>query len=368
MAPSLSRAKINSTLRSIYYNPKNANAFTGINNLYDAARQKLKTLKLDQVKEWAKSQDTYTIHRDSVAKFKRNRVVVHFIDEQWDADLVDLQEFAKYNGGHKYLLTVIDILSKYAWAIPIKLKDAQSVTAAFEGIFEESARVPTKIRTDRGKEFINATFQKMCSTNKINHFVTENHLKACVAERFNRTLKTKMWKYFSSNHTFNYISVLKDLVSGYNKKKHSSIKMAPCDVNLTNQAQVYKTLFPLHVHAFRKYDGDLSIGDYVRLVLDKSVFHKGYTGNFSEEIYRVRAIKVTGDIPLFYIADLEGEEIKGSHYREEIQPVNIKKNKKFVIEKVLQTKTERGKKQYFVKWFGYPDKFNSWVDNVFSAK
>ena len=111
-------------------------------------------------------------------------MIVFNKDEIWSADLVDMQAFSSFNKGFKYILTVIDVLSKYAWAVPIKDKSAASVTNAFEKIVSD--RIPKKIWVDEGKEFYNATFKKKFL---INMHSTFNEGKAVVTERFNRTLK-----------------------------------------------------------------------------------------------------------------------------------------------------------------------------------
>ena len=123
-------------------------------------------------------------------KFPRRSVIVFSKDEIWSADLVDMQAFSSFNKGSKYILTAIDVFSKYAWAVPIKDKSAASVTKAFEKIISD--RIPKKLWVDEGKEFYNATFKKLLDKHKIDMYSTFNEGKAVVIERFNRTLKNIM--------------------------------------------------------------------------------------------------------------------------------------------------------------------------------
>ena len=138
-------------------------------------------------------------------KFQRRRVQVNGIDEVWAADLIDMQAFSKFNRGVKYILAVIDIFSKYGWLVPLKNKTGKAVANALKEIFVE--RRPTKMWVDKGKEFYNKDVQEL-----VELYSTENEEKSCVVERWNRTMKDKMWKYFTANSTRVYIDVLDKLV------------------------------------------------------------------------------------------------------------------------------------------------------------
>ena len=142
-------------LHSIYYNPKNSASFSSAERLYEAVKDK--GVSLDEVKSWLSSQITYTLHKSSRKNFKRNKILVNHIDEQWEADLVDMQEFSSKNDRHNYILTVIDCFSKFAFVRPIRVKTGLEITNAFKSIF--LIRRPSKIRTDKGKEFVNKIFQ-----------------------------------------------------------------------------------------------------------------------------------------------------------------------------------------------------------------
>ena len=160
------------------------------------------------------------LHKPIRRKFKKRRVLVGGIDRIWAADLVDMQAFSKFNRGVKYLLAVIDVFSKYGWLIPLKDKTGKSVASALKTIFEE--RKPEKMWVDKGKEFYNKDVKDL-----VELYSTENEEKSNVVERWIRTMKEKMWKYFSAKSTNVYMNVLSDLVKEYNNTRHSSIKMTP---------------------------------------------------------------------------------------------------------------------------------------------
>ena len=145
------------------------------------------------------------LHKPVTRKFQRRRVNVNSIDEIWAADLIDMQEFSKDNNGIKYLLTVIDIFSKFVWIVPLKRKTGQEVANAFSMILKEHR--PSKTWVDRGLEFYNKDVQKL-----VELYSTENEVNSCVIERFNRTIKEQMFKYFSANNTRKYVDILDLLV------------------------------------------------------------------------------------------------------------------------------------------------------------
>ena len=127
------------------------------------------------------------LHKPIKRKFKKRRVLVNGIGKIWAADLVDMQAFSKLNRGVKYLLAVIDILSKYGWLVPLKDKTGKSVASALKTIFKE--RKPEKIWVDKGKEFYNKYVKGL-----VELYSTENEEKSSVVERWIRTMKEKMWK------------------------------------------------------------------------------------------------------------------------------------------------------------------------------
>jgi transposase InsO family protein len=172
-------------------------------------------LKEKQVKEFLDTVDTYTLHKPIRKKFPTRKVYIDGIDKQWQADLVEMREFADGNNGFNYLLTVIDCFSKYACAIPIKNKNADEIIKSFD--FKE--RKPVLLQTNKGKEFINKKFQSFLKDNNITWFSTNSEFKASIVERFNRTLKTKLWKYFSGSKKENETKVYNNLYAKEDKTK-----------------------------------------------------------------------------------------------------------------------------------------------------
>ena len=202
----------------------------------------------------------------------------------------------------KYLLAVFDVFSKYGWLIPVKDKMGKSVASALKTIFKE--RKPEKMWVDKSKEFYNKDVKDL-----IELYSTENEEKSSVVERWIRTMKEKMWKYFTANSTNIYINVLSDLVKKYNNTRHSSIKMTPVKASKKeNKLIVWRNLYPDRLQ-IRDINPKFSVGDKVRISKKKKTFEKGYTTRWTEEIFTITEVLHTQP-PTYKIADLNGEEIK----------------------------------------------------------
>lgn len=292
------------------------------------------------------------LHKPVIRHFRKRRVIVGGIDEIWAADLVDMQAFAEYNDGVKYLLCVIDLFSKYGWIVPLKDKSGKSVAAAFKRIFVEG-RKPEKLWVDKGKEFYNKDVKAL----GVELYSTENEEKSCVVERWNRTMKEKMFKYFSANSTKRYVDVLDEMVNRYNNTKHSSIKMTPVAASdKKNESVVFMNLYRklASLETFERSSPKFSVGDKVRITKKKKTFEKGYTPRWTEEIFTVSRVQYTDPIT-YKITDMNGEDIQGTFYEQELQKST---QEIFRVEKTIR---RRGNK-CLVKWLGYPESFNSWVD------
>ena len=170
------------------------------------------------------------LHKTIIRKLKKRKVHSTFKDNVWGVDLADMQLLNKYNKGIRFLLCIIAIFSKYAWVAPLKDKKGISIVKAFQSILKQSNRKPNKIWVDKGSEFYNAYFKKWLRDNDIVMYSTHNEEKSVVAERFIRTLNSKIYKYMTSISKNVYIDQLDDIVDEYNNTYHTTIKMKPIDV------------------------------------------------------------------------------------------------------------------------------------------
>ena len=196
-----------------------------------------------------------------------------------------MQLLSIYNEGIRFLLCVIDIFSKYAWVVPLKDKNGISIVKAFQIILKQSNRKPNKIWVDKGSEFCNAFLKKWLRDNDIVMYSTHNEGKSVAAERFITTLKSKIYKYMTSISKSVYIDKLDDIVNEYNNTYHTTIKMKPIDVKgntYINTANEINNKYP-----------KFKVGYRVRISKYKNIFAKGYTPDWSEEVFVIKKVKNT---------------------------------------------------------------------------
>ena len=177
-------------------------------------------------------------------------------------------------------------------------------------------------------------------------YSTYNEGKSVLAERFIRTLKNKIFKHMTAVSKNVYFDVLDDIVNKYNNTVHRTIKMKPIDVTDDSYAEYNED--------FNKKDLKFKAGHHARISKYKNVFAKGYAPNWSEEVFVVTKIKNT--VSWTYVfSDLNGEEITGRFYEKEFQKTSPEE---FRMGKVLKRKGDT----FYVRWKGYDNRFNSWIN------
>jgi hypothetical protein len=347
------------TLARLYYNPADPAGFSTAEKLYQATQGRYK--KKD-IAVWLSGQDTYTLHKSIRKNFDRNKYIVDNIDNIWQMDLNDMRKLSRHNDGYNYILVVVDIFSKFVWAVCLKRKTPQEVCSAIKKILKKSGRKPFKVNSDKGMEFRGKYLQDFFKAEGIHFYTTQNpDTKASCVERVNRTLKTRMQKYLTFKNTNRYIDVLPKIVKSYNLTKHSATKMAPSEVNGRNILKVWHNLYPnIEEILTSQQTPAFKEGDYVRITRERGKFDKGYDQNWSREIFVVSAVH-RRQPPVYSLEDLEKEPIVGTFYEEELQKVSYVKTSLFHIDKILKQRTKRRSIEYLVSWKGYPKKFNTWV-------
>ena len=337
-------------LKRVYYDLSHPASYGSVQKLAKATRLSTKT-----VKAWLKKQPTYTLHRQARKSYPTRQYIVHDIDEQWQADLADVSLLARDNGGYRFILTIIDIFSRYAWARPLKSKRGEEVANAFKDIFAEG-RIPKRIQSDQGKEFENRHVRALFDQHNIELFSVKSAYKAAIVERFNRTLKHKLWRYFTSTNQRNWLSVLQDAVVSYNHATHRITKRKPVEVDQDSVADMREE----RARQVRpKGEDKFRVGDTVRISKVKSVFDKGYLPNWTEEIFTVSDVNRKYNPITYKLKDANNEVIEGSFYHYEIQDVTAPEE--YMVEKVIRQERRGRQVWYLVKWLGYPASMNSWI-------
>ena len=296
----------------------------------DNKRRSRKTGEAKKQHSLEKRQLVNELHAPARKNFPRRHVIVRGYDDLWQADIVEMRPYSRFNRGYHYILTVIDMLNKHAWAVPLKSKGGSETADAITEIIRDSKRCPRNIQTDMGKEFYNADVQRLMRKHNINHYSTYSVLKASVVERFNRTLKNDMWKMFTLNGTYKWIDALPRLVSDYNARKHRTIGMRPVDVTPAIAERLLATVYNrVNIAGLAKF----KVGDPVRVSKYKTLFEKGYTPNWTTEVFKI--VKVQHTNPASYLLeDYRKKSVAGAFYEHELHRANYPDV--YLVEKVLR--------------------------------
>ena len=197
--------------------------------------------------------------------------------------------------------------------------------------------------------------QNFFKNNNVKIYHTNSHLKAVVIERFNRSLRELMMKEFVKNNNTVWYNILPNLIKIYNNRYHSTIKMKPTEVNKSNKKYIKENIYTYNkTSKIPKF----KINDLVRISLKRRYLFDKPSGNikWSEELFKIHSINKSNVIT-YKIKDLNNNIIEGNFYERELQ--KTKNNSEiYIIEKIIRKKKDK----YLIKWNGYSNDFNSWVD------
>ena len=307
------------------------------------------------------------MHRMPVRRFKRRSYKVSHPGRIVQADLADMQLLASHNDGYRYILVVIDVFSRVLYVRALRNKSAATVARAFQSIFdEELADAPIKfLHTDAGTEFVNSTLRALLNKRNIKLMHSDNvETKAAMAERVIRTLKHRIYSYFTQNNTYRWIDVLPKICSAYNSSFHRSIQTTPERAHrVSGLANVRRTADVADEsdrnEEKKKLPSDykFAVGDTVRLSNPSRSFKKGFQSQWTIEIFIVWK-RFPTDPATYMVRDSKGVPIRGTFYSQELQ--HVTEPETYKIEKILSHRMRRGVKEVLVKWLGYPDTHNSW--------
>ena len=332
-------------MERIWYDPSHPAGFGGWSKL-SAASGVSKSL----TKSWLAKQNAYTLNKPMRRRFPTRRYLTSGINDLWQADLMEMIPYSKINSGYKYILVVIDVFSRFGRALPLKSKSADDVSHALSVMLKNDK--PSNFQTDEGKEFYNSKVKALLKSKGINHYSVFSQYKAAVVERFNRTIRERLNKLFTKQGNKKWVSVLPAIVHSYNHSVHRSLGIAPVDVTIEREPDIWFKQNSYLKGKKVKY----KINDYVRISKTKGPFLYNFNHNWSDEVFRI--ISISDGTPTQYgVKDIDDIPVKGKFYAEELQ--TIAEPKVFRIERIIRTKGTGIHKQYYVKWHGY--KQPSWI-------
>ena len=352
------KEKDENQLAKVYYDPSQPEGYAG------AARLKKKFPKAN-VTKWLATQPTYTLHKPMKRKFTTRMYKTSGANDLWQMDLMEMIPYARINAGNRYILTCIDVFSRFARAEAVKTKDAVTVCAAIRKMLTKTTS-PRHVQTDLGKEFYNKTVQALFRKHKINHYTVESQFKAAVVERFNRTLRERLNRFFTHQRNKKWVMVLPKIIHAYNHASHRSLTgKCPVDLYINDQNNLNDWLDQQKDTNVRKRRQTIfPVGALVRIsrISTTSPFRKNFDQNWSEEIFRIASVDTVNKPVMYILKDIATDEnIQGKFYHEELQDVGDTLPNVYRIEQIIRTKGKGEHKQYLVKWYGFNDSSNLWI-------
>lgn len=315
--PFLSDRRARVELNKAYYNPSSSVAYSSPSSLIKKFKNQISK---EFITSWISEQPTYALHRKRNQKFPTLKAFAFDVGF-YHCDLSPHSALlAKANKGCHQLLVICDTLTRKLDAILIKNKESRSMIDGMKKLMKRN-----KIRilfTDRGTEMISKPFATFLKNNNIDHFLARNKHKSFLAEMSIRRLRTRINKYCLHNKTNSFYSALPSIVDGLNNQYNRNLKYAPAEITTKKIKQkVFKNLYLNYLQKPRKL-GLLSVGDKVRIAIPNSNFEKNYSRiNFSTEIFVIAKV-LPKKLPVYKIKDLNGEDIAGSWYQQELIRIN----------------------------------------------
>ena len=375
-------------LKEIYENIKNKAGFSGAHKLFRESNHHRRDITLTDVKKFLMKQRSHTLHGNITKRFLRSPVMVSGPGKILGSDLADMgEELKKYNKNYRYLLILIDIFSRKLYITCLRDKKNSTVSKEMENFLEHKTKFRYgKLWVDQGGEYVGSSMKRLlCKYNIEMYHVYNRRFKCAMAERVIQTIKRKLYKRMTHLNTYTYLDSLQDVVDVYNNTPHKGLKFNTPNYihNLTDPMEIKKHAHQQYLQKLRNYGGYkrvnrwrtlsqtdiLEEGTFVRILTTgaEGVFTKSFKQIYTEEVFIIR--KVIKSFPTrYYLKDLSGEIIEGTVYKQEIRETCLPET--FPIEKILKSKIDEksGKRVHYVRFLGYPPKFDVWVNNIVKIK
>lgn len=323
--------------KAVYYEASHPASFGGINRLARHTGRRT-------AEKFLEGSDAYTLFRETKRPRVYRKTLSLGLRDVYQADLVEIQKIAKYNDGKRYILFVIDTFSRFLTVVPIARKTGEEVVRALKIVFRKMGK-SRRLCTDRGREFYGRLVLSFLEKNDIKLYSVNSKQKASIVERVQRTIMSRVYKYFEYARTKRLIEILPEIVESYNFSHHRTLNARPVDVTPQNQTEFFFHLFPdpgrVKIPKFR-------LGEHVRISKDRHVLVKKYKQSFTDEVFIVDRIRL-GVPNTYHLVDMVRKEpVLGSFYEAELQRVSLAENKTWIVEKILRRR-RAPHPQYLVK-------------------
>lgn len=351
-----------SLLKKLYYGDNSACQFAGADKVFRTAQRFDKNITNRDVDDFLSGQTAYTLHKKVVRRYQRLKTVPCGLHTDWQADLAQLDRISNENDGYPYILFCVDVLSRKIFVEPVKSKSSMDMEKSFNSIFKRTKLKPWKIFTDQGLEFNcrkmlkyfkDLDIIKLCAfTNPIIH--------AAIVERAIRTIKMRLFRYFTHYGTNRWVDIIQKIVKSANSSVNRTIECAPNAVTFENASRLWSHVYGVNQKKDLKKP-KFSVGDRVRIEKQKGHFKKGYLPNFTDEIFKINEVHTERNPVVYRLVDLKGEATKGWFYSQDLCKTKQNEQTAYRIEKIIKERKSTGGKELFVKWLGYDNSYNCWI-------
>ena len=317
--------------------------------------------------------DIYTSFREFKKPSKTPPIRTYGPNYIWEADLMFFThpDFVNSNDGSLYILAFIDTFTKEVGVTLLKSKNTKDVTMKMKAKFDSGDK-PKYLRVDAGGEFMSHEFTQMCKDHNVKVYIAQEPIKCAFIERFNRTFKRILVQLMEHQNSIRWVDFVQQALTIYSSRKHSSIGMSPDDAaDEENHPVIFEKLLKKYAADNReKYiknqqPSKLRKGQIVKLFKKKGLFARGYTQNVTKEYFEIYHVDRRLSKDRYYLKDLMGEKVIGSFYKEYLVPfIPPREGGEYKIDPKFndfKKKIIRGVPHIWVKWLGWPIKFNQWV-------
>lgn len=322
--------KQNEKLAEIYFDVNSSAGFSGPETVYKKAKKTMPSLKKSSVEYFFTTKEIPSRFRKTRNKFRRTVFIVRKPRHQFGMDLADLRSLAKFNKNFGWICVIQDLFTRQLISLtPQKTKTSVETAKSIESAFVNNPPPPKIIYSDKGTEF-EGKARSIYDKFNVKHDVTMDFTqKVATTERAILYIKRRIYKIMSNEKNYKWVELLPSIQKAYNDTYNRSLKMTPNEAALPkNQSRVFYNTVTLKENLNRdKKLGKkekFSVGDFVRIRLDNSMFSKTYTGAYSQVLYVITERKINSGLPVYYLKEfLSGEEILGLFYPEEMVHANI---------------------------------------------
>ena len=356
-------------MEELYTDLNNTSAFRDENTLYDSSNKEFGSTR-QEVRNYLEGNNAYTLHKQKRKRFSRRRFIVSCPGNTLASDVCYMDTLKDYNDGYKFIAIFMDLFSRFVIVRCLKTLRGSEMSNAFKDVLEnELIYKPIHFLTDNGVEYYNNEMKKVYRDYDINHYSTFNRdIKVGTVERFIRTLKRRIYMYLTHSKQNRYIDVLENIVSTYNVSKHAGIfQNTPFDIYLLEDEDAIKEFNTktnkYHAQKVKNVRSPYAVGTYARissLSRTQNPFNKGYLEQNTREVFKIINLN-SKHVPITYnIQDLDGKNVKGIFYHQELIPTAKPSNFRIDILKTRKNK-KNNQVEYLVKYIDYRDSQPLWI-------